>query len=574
LLVIVSRRAFDRHSCTRRIDMTRRGSTNGLLALAAALALVATAGGQAAAQKAGAPILSGPLAKLDIKPAQIDTARGTSKGTLTVAMHFALDPGWLDPLEHITAVTMQMYDYLVHDAMIKPMPYGFVTYGLAEHAELSADFRRAAFRLRAGLKFHDGHPVTTADVKWTYENFKGAYAKMFHDKLESIQVVDDRAIVFHFKEPFIDFMDLYNGGVSGIGWIVPKHYYEKVGRDGFKAKPIGAGPYKLVSQQAGVQMNFEAFDEYWRRAPATKTIVVKGVRDLAARMAGLQTGELDLAFGMTGKLLSRVMADKTLRWDPNYTGPWWLMFPGYNDQGSPFRDKRVRQAVSLAINRPFLIKQETQGIGKPTGNWISVENRDALQGQEVPASEYNLEKAKQLMAQAGFPDGFDVEYTPFPPYFDMAERIMTDLRAIGIRGKMQTLEGPAFRAKVGGGRKSYPGNRNIVQNIDPRAGGSKANIAVYAVCDSPSSFICDPQIEALWKKHQSSLDLADRERLVKQIQRIVLDEYYFIPIYLNPFVHAVGPRVLPEGETFHRYWDTVNAPYPWPWEIWEVKADR
>ena len=102
--------------------MTRRASTKGLLALAAALALVATAGGQAAAQKAGAPILSGPLAKLDIKPAQIDTARGTSKGTLTVAMHFALDPGWLDPLEHITAVTMQMYDYLVHDAMIKPMP--------------------------------------------------------------------------------------------------------------------------------------------------------------------------------------------------------------------------------------------------------------------------------------------------------------------------------------------------------------------------------------------------------------------------------------------------------------------
>jgi peptide/nickel transport system substrate-binding protein len=454
------------------------------------------------------------------------------------------------------------------------MPYGFVTYGLAEHAELSADFRRAAFRLRTGAKFHDGHRVTSADVKWTYENFKGAYAKIFHDKLEHIQIVDDRTIVFHFREPFIDFFDLYNGGVSGIGWIVPRHYYEKAGRDGFKAKPIGAGPYRLVSQQAGVQMTFEAFEDYWRRTPATRTIVVKGVRDLTARMAGLQTGELDLAFGMTGKLLPRVMNDPSLRWDPNYTGPWWLMFPGYSEQGSPFRDKRVRQAVSLAINRPFLIKQETQGIGKPTGNWISSENRDALQGQEAPMLETSLEKAKQLMAQAGFADGFDVDYTPFPPYFDMGERIMNDLRAIGIRGKMQTLEGPAFRAKVGGGRKSYPGNRNIVQNIDPRAGGAKANIAVYAVCDSPSSFICDPQIEAAWKKHQASLDLAERERLVKQIQRVILDEYYFVPIYLNPFVHAVGPRVLPEGEAFHRYWETLNAPYPWPWEVWEVKVDR
>lgn len=542
-----------------------------LLALIAAMTLIVLSSDGASAQK---PILSGPLTKLDIKPAQVDPARGGAKGTLTVAMHFALDPGWLDPLEHSYAITQQMYDYLVHDTMIKPMPYGYVTYGLAEHAELAADFRRVAFRLRPGLKFHDGHPLTTADVKWTYENYKGAHAKAFHDKLEHIEIVDDRTIVFHFKEPFIDFMDLYNGGVSGIGWIVPKHYYEKAGRDGFKAKPIGAGPFKLVSQQAGVQMTFEAFDEYWRRTPAAKTIVVKGVRDPAARVAGLQTGELDLAFGMTGKLLPRVMADSKLRWDPNYTGPWWLMFPGYNEPGSPFKDKRVRQAVSLAINRPFLVKQETQGIGKPWGNWISAENRDALQGPEAPVPEFNLEKAKQLMKEAGVPDGFEADYLPFPPYFDMGERILTDLRAIGIRGKLQSLEGPAFRAKIGQGRKGIPGNRTIVQNIDPKAGGSKSNIAVYAVCGSPSSFICEPQIEALWTKHQASLDPPERERLVKAIQKILLDEYYFVPIYLNPFVPGIGPRVLPEGKGVSKYWDTLNAPYPWPWEIWEVKADR
>src|SRR5712691_2453608 len=148
----------------------RRVMAKTFLALIAAMTFVVLTSHGAIAQK---PILSGPLAKLDIKPAQIDTAKGTPKGTLTVAMHFALDPGWLDPLEHITAVTMQMYDYFVHDALIKPMPYGFVTYSLAEHAELAADFRRAAFRLRPGRKFHDGHPLTTADVKWTYENFKG-----------------------------------------------------------------------------------------------------------------------------------------------------------------------------------------------------------------------------------------------------------------------------------------------------------------------------------------------------------------------------------------------------------------
>lgn len=519
-------------------------------------------------------ILSGPLAKLDIKDAVIETARGKPKGKLTIAQHFALDPGWLDPLEHIYALTQGTYDYLVHDALIKPMPQGQFTYSLAEHAEMTADFRKAAFRLRSGLKFQDGHLLTTEDVKWTYENYRGVNFKLFHDKLQRIEIVDDRTIIFHFKEPFVEFLDLCNGGISGIGWIVPEHYYKKVGRDGFKANPMGAGPYKFVSQEAGVQMVFEAWEEYWRRSPGVKTIVVRGVTDLTARMAGLQTGELDLAFGMTGKLLPRLMADRNLRWDPNFTGPWWLLFPGYNEPDSPFHDKRVRQAVSLAINRQFLVKQETQGIGIPWGNWISAENRDALRGdgKELPVPEYNPEKAKQLLTQAGFANGLDFEwYVPFVPYFDMGERILTDLRAVGVRGKLQVLEGPGFRAKVAQGRKGYPGNRTIVQNIDPRPGGAKANIGVYAVCGNSASFVCEPQIEKLWAKHQASVDLNERDSLIKAIQRILIEEYYFVPIYLNPFVHAIGPRVLPEGDGFHRYWDTLHAPYPWPWEVWEVK---
>jgi len=554
--------------------MTRRVAV--VLSLAA-LTFVVMKPGDAAAQKpTRTPILSGALAKLDIKDAQVEARGGKPRGTLTIAQHFALDPGWLDPLEHIFALTMQTYDYLVHDALIKPMPQGELTYSLAEHAEMTADHLRAAFRLRPGLKFHDGEPLTTADVKWTYENYKGAYVKLFRDKLEHIQVVDDRTIIFHFKQPFLEFMELYNGGVSGIGWVVPRRYYEKVGRDGFKAKPIGAGPFKFVSQQAGVQMEFEAWEDYWRRTPATKTIVVKGIRDTAARVAGLETGELDLAFGLTGKLLPRVVANKSLRWVPNFTSIWYLMFPGYHEPDSPFHDKRVRQAVSLAINRQFLARQESQGIGKVWGNWISPENRDALRGdgKDLPLPEYNPEKARQLLAQTKYPGGLEFEwFVPFVPYFDMGERILTDLRAVGIRGKLQSLEGPAFRAKLGQGRKGFPGNRTIVQNIDPRPGGAKAPIAVYAVCGSPGSLVCEPAIEELWAKHQSSTNAEERDRLIKAMQRMLVEDYYMVPIYWNPFVAAVGPRVLPAGKDFERYWDTLHAPYPWPWEVWQVKAD-
>jgi ABC-type transport system substrate-binding protein len=152
--------------------------------------------------------------------------------------------------------------------------------------------------------------------------------------------------------------------------------------------------------------------------------------------------------------------------------------------------------------------------------------------------------------------------------------VVTDLRAVGVRGKVQVLEGPAFRAMLGQGRKGFKGNRTIVKNIGPRPGGAKDSIGVYAVCGAPASFVCEPHLEELWAKHQASINPDERERLAGAIQRILIEEYYFVPIYLNPFVHAVGPRVLPAGEGFHRYWDTPGAGYPYPWEVWEVRADR
>ena len=174
----------------------------------------AVAGGQSG-PPASRPILSGPLAKLDIKDAQVEAARGTPKGALRIGLHFGIDPGWFDPLGYHGAA-LQFF-YLMHDALIKPMPQGEFTYSLAERAEMSADYRRAAFRLRPGLKFHDGHPLTTADVKWTYENYRGLGFKYLQEKVENIQIVDDRTIVLHFKSPFVDFLDLYSGSGAGSG---------------------------------------------------------------------------------------------------------------------------------------------------------------------------------------------------------------------------------------------------------------------------------------------------------------------------------------------------------------------
>ena len=427
------------------------------------------------------------------------------------------------------------------------------------------------FHLRDGVRFHDGRPLEAADVVSTIESLiDGSLVTAKGGNFAAVdraEVRDRLTVVVKMKRPDSGLLFNMSDGLFGV---VPRGS----GKD-FGLHPVGSGPFKFVSQEAGVQASFEAWDQYWRRVPGVKTINVRGIRDLAARMAGLETGELDLAYGMTGKLLQRVMADPKLRWDPNFTAPWHLVFPGYNEPSSPFHDKRVRQAVSLAINRQFLVKQETQGIGKPWGNWISHENRDALRGDgtELPVPPYDPTKAKQLLAEAGFPNGFDFDwYVPFVPYFDMAERILNDLRAVGMRSKLQMLDAPAYMAQTSKGRKGFPGNRTIVQRIDLRPGGAKELIRLYAVCGGPASYICEPKIESLWAKHEASIDVAERDRLSKDIQRAIVEGYYLVPVYLNPFVHAVTQKVLPEGEAVHHYWDTVNAPFPWPWEVWEVKG--
>ena len=163
----------------------------------------------------GASVTAEPaLAKLNIKDPIIQTPREMSKGTLTVAQHFGLSPKWFDPQEQGPGTIAHAFVALVHDALIKPTRQGYYTYSLAEHLEMPADYTYAKFRLRQGLTFHDGTPLTTADVKWTYENYRGIHAAILHDKLDKsradggIEIVDPRTIIFHFKESFIDFMDL------------------------------------------------------------------------------------------------------------------------------------------------------------------------------------------------------------------------------------------------------------------------------------------------------------------------------------------------------------------------------
>src|SRR5262245_65660414 len=181
------------------------------------------------------------------------------EGTLTFALHFSPVTRWLDPAEGESTITPFLLLYAIHDGLLKPMPGRGSAPSLAESWSMAKDGLSADFTLRAGTRFHNGDPVTAEDVKFSFERYRGGAAKILKDTVKEIQTPAPNRVRFVFKEPWPDFAAFYGTFVASAGWVVPRKYVERVGEDGFRKAPIGAGPYKFVSLNQGVELVAEAF---------------------------------------------------------------------------------------------------------------------------------------------------------------------------------------------------------------------------------------------------------------------------------------------------------------------------
>src|SRR6266699_1441003 len=190
------------------------------------------------------------------------SAQSRPEGEMRWALYVTLSPVWCDPGE-FQGLTPFWVLYAIHDALVKPMPGNLMTPSLAESWTVSADQRVYDFKLREGLKFHNGDPFTADDVKFSFQRSK--VGKVLKDRVRDVEVVGASRVRFHLHEPFPDFRAFYGTLATGAGWIVPKKYVEKVGDDGFKKHPVGLGPYKFVSYTPGIELVVEAFEDYWRK---------------------------------------------------------------------------------------------------------------------------------------------------------------------------------------------------------------------------------------------------------------------------------------------------------------------
>jgi peptide/nickel transport system substrate-binding protein len=319
---------------------------------------------------------------------------------------------------------------------------------------------------------------------------------------------------------------------------VPKSYYEKVGKDGFKQKPIGAGPYAFVKQMAGNELELEAFTDYWRKPPSIKSLIFKGIPETATRFAVLKTGEVDAAYAIQGDLFQTMKQDPSLRVTAVQGNPTWLELMALDNPDHPLKDVRVRQAISLAIDRKAISDAELGGTSTIGGNWIPPDWPGAL---DLPVPPTDVAKAKQLLADAGVPNGFEVSnLTPFPPYYSWGERLVSQLRAIGVTTKMNTMERAAFYDQAGPGPNRLKG---MVMFFSGAPGDAASRIRESAVTGGTFSGLSIPEIDAWMKQYDSSTDLAERKRLVEQVQKFTLDQYMMVPVCRNVAIWGFGPRL-------------------------------
>jgi len=488
-------------------------------------------------------------------------AGAAPEGQMTWAVHISLAPTWFDPAETSGIITPFMMLYALHDALAKPMPGNPMAPSLAESWTATPDSLVYEFVLRKGVRFHNGEPVTADDVKFSFERYRGVGASTYKARIASVDVVDPQRVRFRFKQPWPDFMTFYGTPATGAGWIVPKKYVEKVGDDGFKKAPVGAGPYKFVSFVPGVELVLEANEQYWRKVPSVKRLVFKAVPDESTRLAMLKRGEADVVYSIRGALAEELRRTPGLTLKPNYPpGTFWLAFVDQWDPKSPWHDRRVRLAANHALDRNAINQAETLGLSRITGSLIP-HTFDFY--WPAPLSAFDRPKAKQLLAEAGYPNGFDAgDYYCDVSYANLGEAVVNDLKAAGIRVQLRPLERAAFFAQYG--QKKL---RNIVQSASGAFGNAPTRLESFVAAGGAYVYGSYPDIDGLFGEQASETDRKKREAILHRIQQLMHEKALVAPIWELAFINGHGPRVAESGLTL-----ITSHAYSSPYEDLKLKA--
>jgi peptide/nickel transport system substrate-binding protein len=346
-------------------------------------------------------------------------------------------------------------------------------------------------------------------------------------------------------------MTIYGTTASAAGIIVPKKYLTRVGDDEFRKAPIGAGPYRFVSQKPGLEVELEAVPDYWRRVPSVKTLVLKSVPESTTRAVTLKTGEADIAYALDGPDAEAIQKDPRLKIVASkHASIFWIEFTEQWDTKSPWHDRRLRLAVNLALDRQRINEAACLGFCPQAGVIVPRVMDFALQVEPPP---YDPEKARRLLAEAGYPNGIDAgEFAAIPGFPTVAEAVVNDLNAVGIRVRLRQMERAAFYASW-----QEKKLRGLFMTAAGNSGNAASRVESFMQSKGDYAYGGYPDIDDLFRQQADERDPKKREALLYQIQQLTIDRVMYAPVMDLRALMGVGPRIAK-----HTITDVWMSPFP------------
>ena len=476
----------------------------------------------------------------------VGTGWAQPKTELTIALSsFAtevLDP----PLGgHLVKYYLSMmFDYLVGTTPDgQPSREG----GIATRWENSPDFKRWTFHLRKGVKFHNGDELTSEDVKFSIMRNIGkrsttGYAGPLRTLIQDIETPAPDRVVVVTKEPTLIIPLYLSRSLSTEGMITPKKYIESVGDDVFARKPIGSGPYKFVEQVTGSHITLTAGDNHWRiGTPKYKTMTFRLVPEETTRIALLRRGEVDVV-ELSRERVKDVEKDGFpihYRREESILTMWWVL--GADGRVPPAKDKRVREALNLALDRAEIAQSIFGGKAEPAAvplglSW-SFKDVGFKQTPDMMYP-YDLPRAKKLMADAGFASGFNLDVYAYqlpglPEGKTMAEAVAGYWEKLGIKSRLIPVDYPAFRKAWFD--RSAPGAVGYFNIANRDWIGAYALLEKQAYSASkPSDTVNDPEIDGMLSQVMRQTDREKINALMRNVYTRLRSEHLGVPVvYLH-----------------------------------------
>jgi len=456
-------------------------------------------------------------------------------GTLIVAQE--AEPVGLDLMRSSIQTTMNVA-YNIHDTLFQPNEDASIAPRLAEKWE-KVDDLTWKITLRAGATFHDGTPVNAQAVKFSFERIADEKLQSPHrakvSAFTDLKVLDDRSFTIATKQP-------YAPGLYMLAYylpIVPPGAVTAAGDDGYNAKPVGSGPYKVVRWTRGEEVVLEAHDAYWGPKPAYKKLVFRAIPDESARIAALLTGEVDVISGVAMHQRKRI-ADGGKAYLTDQLGN--MPYLGLNTYKPPFDKVAVRQAVNHAINRELINKALFGGKAILTAGAFSP--RTFGHDPALKPYAYDPAKAKALLSEAGYPNGFEIRLS-YPTYIpqiqEQTEAIAADLAKVGIKATLEPLERAVMWEKYKGGQ-----HQMFIYWWDD---APEPDRYIYPLLNSKSRdyYYKNEKLDALLDKARTVLDRGEREKVYQEADRLIQADAPWAFLYVVPEVFGVAKAVDYQG---------------------------